>query len=77
MNSESLAAALIVIAAVVVLSFLFILLRLSGRRGYRFSARGFGVSINLVTEAEAAEKIEETQENVRLSSSAQSSKIES
>lgn len=71
MNSESLAAAFIVIPAIVALAFLFVLLRLSGRRGYRFSARGFGVSINLVTEDEAAEEIKETQEDVRSSSTTQ------
>lgn len=77
MNSESLAAAFLIIPAIVVLAFLFVLLRLSGRQGYRFSARGFGVSINLVTEDEAAEKIKAIQEDVRSSSATQPNKIES
>lgn len=77
MNGESLTAVLIIIPAIVVLAFLFVLLRLSGRRGYRFSARGFGVSINLATEDEAAEGIREVQEDVRSLSATQPNKIES
>lgn len=56
-SSEHLAVALLVLPIAVVLAVLFVLLRLSGKRGFDFSARGFGVSVHLSTEAEAEKEL--------------------
>lgn len=57
MTQEYLLSAILIIPTVVILALLLVLLRLSGRRGFNFRARGFGVSVNLVTEEEAADNL--------------------
>lgn len=47
----------VLLPVVVVLALLLVLLRLTGRSDFKFRARGFGVSVNLVSEDEARDTL--------------------
>lgn len=65
--NETLLAAVIVIPVVIVLAFLLVLLRLTGRSDFKFRARGFGVSVNLATEEDAEKELAQVCDPVKCS----------
>lgn len=55
--SETIVAIAVLLPVVIVLAFLLVLLRLTGRSDFKFHARGFGVSVNLISEDEARDTL--------------------